>query len=188
MVKNYNEVLHAHAAMETECLILRKHRIEDAADVLEMGSDAQTLENLLWEGCFTIEDANATIYDSYWATPGTWAIVLKDGGKVIGAISLRLDHDCDKAKFGYVINRHYWGKGYATEALKALLALCFEHLHLNRVESNHFDGNEVSGRVMQKADMKPEGRRAQSEKVKGILRDNIHYGITKSDYFAHTCL
>ena len=182
MVKNYNEVLYAHENIETTRLMLRKFRAEDAPNVLEIGSDPQTLEFLVWEGCANIDEAKAAIFDYYWSRPGIWAIALKDGDVAIGAIDLRLDHDNDKAGFGYALNRKYWGQGYTTEALRAVLTLCFEHLQLNRVEANHYAGNEASGRVMQKAGMTREGCRAQSEKVKGVFRDTVHYGIIRADY------
>ena len=64
-----------------------------------------------------------------------------------------------------------------TEALSAVLNLCFEKLELNRVESTHYVGNEGSGRVMQKCGMKFEGMSPQKEKVKGVFVDMVHYGI-----------
>ena len=182
MVKNYNEVLYANETIKTQRLVLRKFRIEDAADILEYASDAQTMEFLVWEGLTTIEEARAAVYDYYWARPGIWAIELAEGGKMIGAIDLRLEHDHDKAEFGYVLNRGYWGKGYMTETLAAVMALCFDKLEVNRFEACHYVGNEGSGRVMEKCGMKREGCMAQSVKIKGIFRDNVMYGITREDY------
>ena len=182
MVKNYNEVLYANEMMDTGRLLLRKFRVEDAGDILEYAGDAQTVEFLVWDGLNTIEAARAAIYDYYWARNAIWAIELKEGSKVIGCIDLRLMHDHDKAEFGYVLNRSFWGKGYMTEALQAVLALCFDKLELNRVEACHYVGNEGSGRVMEKAGMKCEGRTAQSVKIKGVFRDNVLYGITKEQY------
>ena len=65
-----------------------------------------------------------------------------------------------------------------TEALSAVLKLCFEKLKLNRVESTHYVGNEGSGKVMAKCGMKLEGVGKQEEKIKGVFRDVVHYGIT----------
>ena len=183
MVKNYNEILYIHENIETDRLLLRKFRTTDAEDILEYASDPQTLEYLIWQGSFSIEEARANIYDYYWSRPGIWAVELKASGKVIGAIDLRLNNDDDKAGFGYVFNRSFWGKGYATETLKAVISMCFEHLQLNRVESNHYVGNEGSGRVMQKAGMSCEGVSKQSVKVKGVFHDQVIYGIIRNDYF-----
>ena len=69
-----------------------------------------------------------------------------------------------------------------TEALSAVLRLCFEKLELNRVEATHYAGNEGSGRVMAKCGMELEGVGKQGEKIKGIFRDIVHYGITKTHW------
>jgi len=184
MVKNYNEVLYQNETIKTERLVLRKFRIEDAADILEYASDTQTIEYLIWDGLNSIDAAHAAIYDYYWARPGIWAIELSEIGKVIGCLDIRLEHNDDKVKFGYVLNRSHWGHGYMTEALRAVMAMCFEQLGVNRLEANHFAGNEGSGRVMEKCGMRREGLLVQGEKVKGVFRDCVLYGITQEQYFA----
>ena len=182
MLKNYNEILHLHEKMTTARLVLRRADSLDAADLLEIAADPQALEYLVWEGCDSIDDMRIGIYDFHLSRPGVWIIDLN--GKAIGTIDIRLDHNNDKAAFGFVINREYWGRGYATEALKAVLALCFDGLQLNRVESQHYVGNEGSGRVMAKCGMKYEGTQIQGQKIKGVFRDIVLYGITRGQYAA----
>jgi len=182
MVKNYNEVLYQNETMKTERLVLRKFRLEDAADILEYASDAQAMEYLIWDGLSTIEEARAAVYDHYWARPGIWAIELAESSKVIGCIDMRLEHEDDKVGFGYVLNRAYWGKGYMTEALQAVMTMCFYKLEVNRMEAEHYVGNEGSGRVMEKCGMKREGCMVQAKKIKGIFRDCVQYGITREQY------
>ena len=182
MIENYKEVLYNNETLITQNLILRKFRIEDAPDILEYGSHKETLEYLIWEGVKTIDEAKAGIFDYYWSAPGIFAIELKENQKCIGCVDLRMVPDHEKASFGYVLNRQYWGKGYMTEALSAVLKLCFEKLELNRVEATHYTGNEGSGKVMAKCGMKLEGIGVQEEKVKGVFRDVVHYGITKEQW------
>ncbi len=69
-----------------------------------------------------------------------------------------------------------------TEALTAILKLCFDKLELNRVEATHYVGNEGSGRVMNKSGMRLEGLAIQEVKIKGIFHDVVHYGITRSQW------
>ena len=184
MVKNLLEVLYENETLETENLLLRKFTAEDAPDVLEYGSDAATLQYLVWDGLMTLEEAKAAIYEYYWSKPGIYAIERKESKKCIGNIDLRLEPEHEKASFGYLLNRRYWGKGYMTEALSALLALCFEKLGLSRVESIHYVGNERSGRVMQKCGMENEGVARREVKVKGVFHDVVHYGITKERWLS----
>ena len=58
---------------------------------------------------------------------------------------------------GYCIGKTWWGRGYATEALQAVIAYAFLELGANRVESIHNVKNPASGRVMEKCGMTLEG-------------------------------
>ena len=182
MVKNYIEVLYDNQTIHTERLILRKFKKEDAPDLLEYSSDPEVLKHLTWEGHNTLEAAITSIVEFHWAEPARFAIELNENSKVIGAIDLRLKPTHEKATFGYVLNRHYWGKGYMTEALTAMLHLAFDKLELNRVEGGYFTGNEGSGKVQEKCGMILEGTSRQSEKVKGVFRDLVHYGIIREHW------
>ncbi|MCL2199456.1 MAG: GNAT family N-acetyltransferase [Defluviitaleaceae bacterium] len=179
MVKNYNEILYENETLPTPRLTLRKFRKTDAADVFEYGSDAETLKYLVWEGLKTEDEAKESIINYYWSRLGFFAIELNETGKCIGGIDIRVDPDNEKASFGYVLNRAFWGKGYMTEALNAVLDLCLDKLQLNRVESTHYVGNEASGRVMQKCGMVYEGTGIREVKVKGVFYDVVHYAIVK---------
>ena len=182
MVTNYKEVLYDNESLNTPRLTLRKFKKEDAADVLELGSDAETLHFLDWEGVKTIEEAKTAIIDYYWSRPGFFALEFKE--KCIGCFELRMNPEHEKASFGFVLNREYWGKGFMTEALAAILALSFEKLELNRVESTHYLGNEGSGKVMQKCGMELEGMGRQEVKIKGVFHDVAHYAITRERWMS----
>ncbi|MCL1964288.1 MAG: GNAT family N-acetyltransferase [Firmicutes bacterium] len=179
MVGNYKEVLYDNETLDAQSIVLRKFKKDDAEDILAYASDAETLRFLVWEGVSTIERAKAAIVEYYWSSPGIFAIELKENKKCIGCFALRMEPEHEKASFGYMLNRRYWGKGYMTEALSAVLRLCFEKLELNRVESTHYIGNEGSGKVMQKCGMKLEGIGRQEVKIKGVFQDVAHYGITR---------
>ena len=179
MVKNFKEILYDNERIETERLILRKSRKNDACDILEYGSDEETVKYLDWVGVKTAAEALEGIINYHWSNPGMWVIELKKNHKCIGSIDLRIKPEHEKSEFGYVLNRKYWNNGYMTEALSAVIKLCFAELDLNRVEAFHYVGNEGSGRVMQKCGMKFEGVSEQGLKVKDIFRDVVHYGMTK---------
>jgi ribosomal-protein-alanine N-acetyltransferase len=182
MVENYNELLYDNETLFSERIVLRKFKKEDAGDLLEYASDAETLKYLDWDGSQTMEEALGNITNYYWSRPGVYAIELKENHTCIGCIDLRLHPEHEKSSFGYVLNRRYWGNGYMTEALSAVLTLCFGKLKLNRVEATHYIGNEGSGKVMVKCGMALEGIGRQEVKIKGIFHDTVHYGITKEQW------
>jgi len=89
-----------------------------------------------------------------------WALALKTTGTVIGWLGIgsashpTMDHERD---FGYALDRHAWGHGYMTEALRAVLAFEFEALGTQRIFATCETANRASARVMEKAGMHYEG-------------------------------
>ncbi len=65
-------------------------------------------------------------------------------------------HD-DEAEIGWVLDPAHQGLGYATEAVRALLRVCFEDLGLRRVVASAFLANEPSWRLMKRVGMRREG-------------------------------
>lgn len=62
--------------------------------------------------------------------------------------------DNNEIEIGYFINPIYWNKGYATEALKAMIAYLFDK-GFKRIIAGYFEENIASSRVMAKSGMKP---------------------------------
>ena len=93
----------------------------------------------------------------------TWAIVLKETGKAIGAIGYGPSCECNlparegEALIGYWVGRPYWNRGICTEALRLML----DHIRLctdiRSLISGHFIDNPASGRVMEKCGFIPTG-------------------------------
>ncbi|HIF9210048.1 TPA: GNAT family N-acetyltransferase [Photobacterium damselae] len=87
------------------------------------------------------------------------AICLNDSGEYIGNVYLTdIDHINKKSGIGIFIGEEsYQGKGYATEALKLILAHAFIDLGLERVESKQFLDNKASIKLHEKLGFKKEG-------------------------------
>ncbi len=83
----------------------------------------------------------------------TLAITQKKTGVLMGAIGFNVNLKNGWAEIGYWVGKPYWGHGYATEALRALIPWAFDAFPLNRLQACHFTRNPASGRVMQKAGM-----------------------------------
>src|SRR5579862_3760409 len=60
--------------------------------------------------------------------------VPEEQGPLVGAIALRISVPHQHGEIGYWIGQPYWGKGYATEAVRVLVTYAFAELHLHRVE------------------------------------------------------
>ena len=114
--------------------------------------------------------------------PGSFAITLKDSGRMIGTIGFMwINLDYRSGEVGYSLSRAYWNQGIMTEALRAVLAFGFDTLQLNRIEAQHETDNPASGRVMLHAGMQYEGTLRQRLKNKGRYVDVALYAILRAD-------
>ena len=78
-------------------------------------------------------------------------------GRVVGGIGVSdINAGCE---FGYWLGRTHWGKGYATEAGRGLLAYVFGAYDIGRVRSGVFVDNPASLHVQEKLGFEPTGRR-----------------------------
>ena len=110
-----------------------------------------------------------------------FAIVAKDAA-VAGAITLGLERAHVRAGVGYWIGVPYWNRGYATEALRAVVAYGFDTLGLNRIYAYHFVRNAASGRVLQKAGMTHEGTLRRHTFKDGEFLDVHQYAILREEH------
>ena len=85
-------------------------------------------------------------------TAWTYAITCGDDGALVGAIDLRPGID-PTGNVGYWIGRPYWGRGYATTAVRALLAMAFLGVEIDVLGATHLVRNPASGRVLEKCGM-----------------------------------
>lgn len=179
---DYASILEENSILESDRLILRPFTIQDVPDVYLFARDEVVTRYLTWPPHKDMSVTEKMVREIYMSRSGIYAIVLKSENKCIGCIDIRLVPEHEKATFGYCLNRNYWNKGYATEALALILELAFAKLKLNRVESTHYAGNEASGCVMQKCGMIYEGTGVKEVKIKGVFHDVVHYAILKDDW------
>ena len=87
------------------------------------------------------------------------------------------------AEIWYKLHSNYWNKGYATEAVKAILHFCFTELKLHRVEAGCATANIASIKVLEKSGMIKEGLKRKLLPIRGEWFDTFEYGILEEDYF-----
>lgn len=114
-------------------------------------------------------------------TSVSYAIVLRETQSLIGAVSFVAIRG-DEAEFGYWLGVHYWGCGYCTEAVAALIDFGFNTLGLKKQHARHLPENNASSRVIIKNGLHYIGD------VTGSLRshnsDLKHYELSAHEYFA----
>lgn len=85
---------------------------------------------------------------------------------------------------GYCLDEPAWGKGYATEAVRAMLQWAYGALDLNRVEAELDTRNAASARVLEKLGFEREGLRREDCVVAGEVSDSWIYGLLRRDWKA----
>lgn len=105
-----------------------------------------------------------------------YSIIELKSNEIIGSCGYNsLDYENAKTEIGYDIAKKHWGRGYAPEAISALLHYAFNSLSINRVEAKVEPENTNSIKVLQKLNFTFEGTLRKSEKSKGHFIDlNIY--------------
>ncbi|MCD6226865.1 GNAT family N-acetyltransferase [Candidatus Micrarchaeota archaeon] len=174
--------------IDGERIILKKLRLSDALDIYKNLQDKEMVKwtlNIPWP--YKKQDAVKWIRNTHYRIKKreeyVFGIILKDGDKLIGAISLmHIDWKNKNAEVGYWLGRKYWGKGYATEAVKLILKFAFRRLRLHRVWAGLFEENIASRRVLEKAGFKLEGIMKECRYRYNKWHNELKFGILKKEY------
>ena len=144
--------------LETERLYLRKMEQSDYSALCKILQDEEVM--YAYEHAFSDEEVQEWLdrqrkrYEDYGF--GLWLVVLKDTDEVIGQCGLTMQ-ECNGKKvleIGYLFQKAYWHKGYATEAAVACKKYAFETLNAKEVFSIIRDNNIPSQKVAKRNGMK----------------------------------
>ena len=111
-----------------------------------------------------------------------FAVTLAGEGALIGGVRLRIETEHARGELGFWVARSRWGRGYATEAVRALLEYGFSVLGLHRIHATHFSRNPASGRVMEKCGMVHEAHLRGHLRKWGVYEDVELWGILRGEW------
>ena len=182
-MEHYKVTLAKHTHLETDRLLLRPVTLADAEDMYAYASDEETTY-YVFERHKSLKETEESIVTYFLESPlGKYAIELKEENKMIGTIDLRRKKETSRGIIGYTLNKDYHGKGYMTEAGKAIIKLGFEVLGMDCIAALHDERNVASGKVMQRLGMQKEGVLRHVEKwKKGEYFNDVYYSILKDEY------
>jgi [ribosomal protein S5]-alanine N-acetyltransferase len=172
--------------IRTERLLLREFVEDDWRAVLAYQRDPRYLR--YYEGTDRTEaDARAFVQrflDYQQESPRSKIqLAITFDGHLVGNVGLRrAAPDARLADIGYEVAPEFWGRGYATEAARAMLALGFGELGLHRVTAHCLAENSASGRVLEKLGMRQEGRLREHECINGRWWDVLLFGILAHEW------
>lgn len=172
--------------IHTERLVLRPHRQTDAGQLHHIYSRPDVAVYLL-DDPWTEETAREKVSERIPKTDldgetGALAFVIEHEQTVIGDVVLWFtDRERRVAEIGWVLDPGHGGKGFATEAVRAVLDLAFDHYRLHRVAAQMDGRNTASARLAANAGMQHEAHLRQDWWSKGEWTDTLIYGMLASD-------
>lgn len=175
--------------LETERLILRRFEERDTETAFSVWtSDPKVTQYLRWKhhrSLTQMKELGLTWINKYndpqWYH---WVIEPKEVGFPIGTVSAAdVNNDTDTVEIGYCIGSGYWGMGYVTEAVAAVIQFFFEEIKANRIEAKYDTRNKASGRVLEKCGLTYEGTLRSFERIQSGITDVCIYSILAEDYF-----
>ena len=178
----------AFPRLATERLVLRAFRFEDTAALQRLAGEREVAEGTLLPHPYEPGMARAWIWDQALAFADgnsiDFAIERAEDAALIGTIGLAIDRIGACAKLGYWLGTPYWGRGYATEAVRAVLGYGFAVLELERVWAPRFRWNVASARVLAKSGLAHEGSRREYVAARG--RDEVveTHGVLRWEWLA----
>jgi RimJ/RimL family protein N-acetyltransferase len=177
--------------LETSRLMIRPHTMENLAQMNRWDNDP---ELLLYNDCQpenrqpdSLEDTRAYRQRIIRQDPPRgmrhFAIHKKDGSFIGFGMLAFIDPYNRSCKLGITIGeKSEWGKGYAREALEAVIAYCFEQLNMNRVGSEIYAFNERSIRLFESLGFQREGVVRQAVWKRQAFVDEYIYGLLREEW------
>ena len=174
--------------IETERLILTpwEDTAEDAKGLFMYAKDPDVGPHAGWKPHESEEESREILRDIFITSGYAWAIREKASGRIVGNISLEPDNRRDgvnSKELGYSLAKDCWGKGYMTEAAKAVINYGFEKLNLVIMAIFTAPVNKRSQRVIEKCGFTYEGTiRMAYHTFIDVDRDSMGFSMTRAEW------
>lgn len=140
--------------LETERLILRPMKAEDAQEVFDnWAGDPDVAKFMVWSTHKDVSVTKAWMEELEAALDSDgydWGFQRKSDGKLIGSGGIYYKKDRDAWTLGYNIMKECWHQGYTTEAAREIIRFGVETLGAKKFIAYHAKDNPNSGKVMEK--------------------------------------
>ncbi|MBB4826062.1 ribosomal-protein-alanine N-acetyltransferase [Sporosarcina luteola] len=172
--------------IQTERLVLRKMKLSDSDCLFDIWSDPEVTKFMninsfadKKQAIDMIEFLDKLSLDNKAIR---YSIIELESNSIIGTCGYNsVDFSNAKAEIGYDLSKSYWGKGYATEAVRSLLDYAFNTLKFNRIEAKVQPENKSSIKVLQKLNFTFEGTMRMCEKSGDKFNDLTIFSKLISD-------
>jgi len=154
--------------LETERLIMRELRLQDAVSILNHFSDPEVTKFMDIEACKDIAEAEEIIAFHINDSGCRYGLFSKEKDELLGTCGYHcwiVDRDGTRAEIGFDLAPRYWGKGIMQEALRELIPMGFDLMQLQYIEATTEPKNVQSQKLLTKLGFKRED----------VPKDNLFY-------------
>jgi RimJ/RimL family protein N-acetyltransferase len=177
--------------LETDRLTLRPFVEEDFEAMHAMRSNPEVVL-YLYEEPFSPEQTRDLLTRKMavtaWAHEDVWfsgAVVERSSGATVGDIAFHWVSERDRtAEIGFVFDPRHQGKGFATEAARAVVDWAFATAGMHRVVGRTEARNAASARVLEKLGMRLEAHFVENEWVKNEWQSELFYSVLDREWSA----
>lgn len=152
--------------IETKRLLLRPFQENDAEAFFACCQNPNLGNNAGWAPHKTLNESREILHSTFIGQEGIWAVTLKDTQQLIASIGIVPDPKRENPQvrmLGYWLDEPYWGKGYMSEAVQAVLNYGFNELQLSLITANCYPHNKRSQQVLKRNGFIYEGTLHQAE-------------------------
>ncbi len=171
--------------INTQRLILRAFAPEDTLTFATYRNHPAVAKLQMWEN-YSLENARNLITQMQELGQPTqhhwYQIAVTLEGQLIGDLAFKLEDR--QAELGYSFDPQFQGRGYATEAITALLEYAFSTLALHRIHATTDPRNTASIRLLEKLGFRKEGHLLENLWFKGVWADDVLFGLLAREWRA----
>jgi [ribosomal protein S5]-alanine N-acetyltransferase len=161
---------------------LRPLRSDDAASLARHANNRNVWINVRDRFPHPYTEADARDWIELTHTlPADTQLAIDVDGQGVGCIGFELQSDIERvsAEIGFWLGEAHWGKGIASQAVRAYSDWALQRPELFRLYATVFEWNPASMRVLEKAGFKREALLARSAIKDGRIIDRVLYGRTR---------
>jgi ribosomal-protein-alanine N-acetyltransferase len=174
--------------LETQRLILREFRDDDESVVLAYQSNPRYMRYypIIGRTFEEVRDFIQMFLEQQQVVPRIkyqLVVTLKANQKLIGNCGIRMDKpDSCQADIGFELSPEYWGKGYASEAVREIITFGFTKLGIHRIWAECIANNLRVVSVLDKLGMRLEGRLVEKVYFKECWWDTLIFALLETEW------
>lgn len=173
--------------LDTERLRLRPVRRAEGEAIFRVFGDAEAMRYWSHEPLADLDAAHGYIgqMEEGFASRSLfqWVIADAETDAMVGTVTLyQWDRRNRRAEVGFMLGRAHWGRGFAHEAVHAVLRFGFEGMDLHRVEADTHPDNAASLRLLERLGFRREGHLRERWFTFDEWSDSVLLGLLRAEF------